>query len=114
MKTPEVTLNAEGQLDGWKSFEEWAVKNVPEWSQVNRATYDGRFSHEIGYRLLAYLMTAKAQELAAKVSSLSLIAPRRMKWADGIERIYRCPDELVPLEEPLYPINPFPTSPPQP
>ena len=46
------------------------------------------------------LMLAKLKnQLLQDVSNLKLMAPKRIRMPDGSLRIWRCPEELIPVQE---------------
>lgn len=105
-KPPEVRCDENGAIIGWIEFERWAVRNIPEWQHVMRLSSHGQVTHRTAIEMAAYLMTCCRADLLERLKQIELLVPRKMRFPDGSIRIYRCPDELVPLE-PETP-NPFP------
>ena len=48
-----------------------------------------------GVEILTNLRVQQLQE----VENLKLLVPKRVKMSDGSMRIWRCPEELIPMEE---------------
>jgi hypothetical protein len=59
---------------------------------LNRMLQSDRALEEIIIELLN-----EKTKLVAQVMALETIAPRRIKLPDGSVRVWRCPDEFVPL-----------------
>jgi len=46
------------------------------------------------------LMLVKLKDqLLQDIAELKLMVPKRVKMSDGSQRIWRCPEELIPMEE---------------
>jgi hypothetical protein len=48
---------------------------------------------------VAVALYAEIEILSAKVAELSQIAPFRVTLEDGTVKVWRCPDEFVPMRE---------------
>lgn len=97
---PEVDF-VDGSITGWDEFEQWANANMPQWHCALQHVRGGRMSKEDALRMLAYLFTIDHLTISNRLADITLIAPKKMQFSDGI-RVYRCPDELIPLEKPSF------------
>ena len=86
-------------LVGYEKFLPWALNNIPEYRAWFRTMASGQCSIEQAQMMIAVELARKVQVLAKRVGDLELIAPRKMRFPDGSIRVYRAPEDLLPLEE---------------
>lgn len=74
---------------------------TPELSEAINKCPVVKALHEVGETpegIILILVNLKAQ-LLKDVEHLKLLTPKRVKMSDGSTRIWRCPEEFIPLDE---------------
>lgn len=59
MKPPEVTVDDAGELQGWESFELWAIRNDPVIARIESMARAGRLISVDKWRLMIARQTAE-------------------------------------------------------
>lgn len=75
----------------------------PEFYVAARECPFVKILHEAGQtpdEIILMLVRLK-NRLLQDVSKLKLMTPKRVRMSDGSERIWRCPEELIPMEQVL-------------
>ena len=74
---------------------------TPEFKEAARNCPFVKILHEAGKtpdEIILMLVKLK-NRLLQDVNELKLLTPKRVRMSDGSERIWRCPEELIPVEE---------------
>jgi len=74
---------------------------TPELSEAIRKCPVVAALHKVGETPegIILILTKLKDQLMQDVEHLKLLAPKRVKMSDGSVRIWRCPEELIPVEE---------------
>jgi hypothetical protein len=74
---------------------------TPEFKEAINKCPIVRLLHEAGDSPEGIILTLveRKDQLLQRVEELKLLVPKRVRMSDGSQRIWRCPEELIPVDE---------------
>ncbi len=80
----------ESALTGGKTISDVMRTNAIVWQLTNRGA---------DYETIICALAHQQEVLGDRLMTAEMIAPRKYKFPDGQAKVWRCPDEMIPLTD---------------